>query len=277
MADIEILEFSIPVSGGQILYLSDITASLGLQELQGKLLDAFSAYGLIYQVVVKGSEEGSTVYYSYVKFYSVRAAAQARAALQRGNISIKGCQTLKVGSSPRGRPASLPLPRFKCEELANFYLGFSGWRSEILYHRREESDPTIVKYVSVVRLEFAGAGGLCCEGAGLVEQFIDEGESYGSVIPSTAKRCLGEAFIAAWAKVLLVVVGGDRVQVQVNTLKKDAFFYNPLWGEPEVVVNEVDYSEQEGEEEEETDLQEGGDEAQCSDQQREALLQSVYT
>ena len=31
MADIEILEFSIPVSGGQILYLSDITASLGLQ------------------------------------------------------------------------------------------------------------------------------------------------------------------------------------------------------------------------------------------------------
>ena len=44
-----------------------------------------------------------------------------------------------------------------------------------------------------------------------------------------------------------------------------------------VVVNEVDYSEQEGEEEEETDLQEGGDEAQCSDQQLEALLQSVYS
>ena len=44
-----------------------------------------------------------------------------------------------------------------------------------------------------------------------------------------------------------------------------------------VVVNEVDYSEQEGEEEEKTDLQEGGDEAQCTDQQREALLQSVYS
>ena len=44
-----------------------------------------------------------------------------------------------------------------------------------------------------------------------------------------------------------------------------------------VVVNEVDYSEQQGEQEEKTDLQEGGDEAQCTDQQREALLQSVYS
>ena len=45
---------------------------------------------------------------------------------------------------------------------------------------------------------------------------------------------------AAWSKVVLVVVDGKKVTVEVNTTKKDSFFYDPTWDEPEVVVNEID-------------------------------------
>ena len=41
--------------------------------------------------------------------------------------------------------------------------------------------------------------------------------------------------------------------MQINTLKQDAFYYNPLWGDPEVVVNEVDYADQ-GEAEEDVSI-----------------------
>ena len=54
---------------------------------------------------------------------------------------------------------------------------FSGWRSTVLYHRKEYSDLTIVKYVSVVRLDFEGQG-VSCEGAGLVEEFLDSGRNF---------------------------------------------------------------------------------------------------
>ena len=36
---------------------------------------------------------------------------------------------------------------------------------------------------------------------------------------------------------------GRKVQVQINTTKTDKFFYNPIWDEPVITVNEVDYSD----------------------------------
>ena len=58
----------------------------------------------------------------------------------------------------RARPGggSVALARAKCEELANFYLGFSGWSSEVLYHRSEDAGPAQLCYVTVVRLLFPG-------------------------------------------------------------------------------------------------------------------------
>ena len=46
--------------------------------------------------------------------------------------------------------------------------------------------------------------------------------------------------LAAWDKVVLVVMAGARVSVEINTIKSDKFFYDPTWDEPEVVVNEAD-------------------------------------
>ena len=48
---------------------------------------------------------------------------------------------------------------------------------------------------------------------------------------------------------MFVVLNGSKVHIEINTIKRDAFMYNPLWDQPEIVVNEVDYDEAEEEEE----------------------------
>ena len=68
----------------------------------------------------------------------------------------------KISRSSRQTAGNLPLSRSKCEELANYYLGFNGWSSEILYHRREEGpeiDSDSICYVTVVKLSFSQVSG----------------------------------------------------------------------------------------------------------------------
>ena len=83
--------------------------------------------------------------------------------------------------------------------------------------------------------------GLDCEGAGKCEaaRSGDNLEDF-RVTAELAKRSKGEAVLAAWDKVVLVVVAGVRVSVEINTTKSDNFFYDPTWDEPEVVVNDED-------------------------------------
>ncbi|XP_023321738.1 RAD52 motif-containing protein 1 isoform X2 [Eurytemora carolleeae] len=242
MVDVEIIEMYIPNSPSTLIYIPGITSSLTQPELYSTLHQTFSKFGLLYQVSVKNVD---SEYYTYIRYYSARAASRARAAALRGEIAIKDSGPVRVTGLSRSGFPNVPLSRYKCEELANFYLGFSGWRSKVLYHRKEESDPLMVKYVSVVSLEFP-RDSVSCEGAGLCEQPLaseEEGDSYIDIITKTAKRSLGEAFLAAWGKVLLIVVEGSKVQVQINTTKEDQFLYNPVWDEPVVSVSEVEYTQ----------------------------------
>ena len=81
-------------------------------------------------------------------------------------------------------------------------------------------------------------------------------ESKANVIKEVGKRARGEAMQNAWARVVLVVVGGRKVRilltllpllhqvdVEINTVKEDSFYYEELWEEPVVVVGEADYKE----------------------------------
>lgn len=246
MAEVELIDFSIPAGPGHVLYLPGLPGGDGGRERLWLLLHAaYSEYGLLYQVTVADGEDGEC--YAYVRFYSARAASRSRAATSGGEVFLLG-DRLRVskfcpGGGGGGCRVSLPLPRHKCETLANHYLGFSGWSSRILYHRREddeEEDPLAIKFVSVVRLEFRS--GLSCEGAGLRQEILEEGSNSGEVLVATAKRSLGEAFISAWSKVLLVVVGTNKVMVEIDTTRKDSFFYDPTWDTPLLQVQEADYT-----------------------------------
>ena len=110
-----------------------------------------------------------------------------------------------------------------------------------LYHRREECVKDLIKIVSVVKLELLKFG-LSCEGAGQCQLEVGGDRSKAvSMIGEVGKRARGEALQAAWAKVIIVVVSGSKVTAEINTTKSDSFFYDPLWENPAVTVNEIDY------------------------------------
>lgn len=83
---------------------------------------------------------------------------------------------MKVLASNRGTATDLPLSLWRCEALANRYLGFNGWSSAVLYHRKEGQEELAaqagaglrvrVKFCSAVRLTFRARPELQVEGAG---------------------------------------------------------------------------------------------------------------
>ena len=42
----------------------------------------------------------------------------------------------------------------QCEELANFYLSFNGWSSQILYHQMEEDNGSNLTFATAIKLSF---------------------------------------------------------------------------------------------------------------------------
>jgi len=251
--DVEILEFNVPSGTNTLIILRDVETQLPQNVLYNILYDKFSQFGLLFQVslhndVTKAKSE-TNIYIIYIRYYSGRSCSQARSAVQRRKLGLdKVCGEYVRLGKPTTRDGVVPLLRFRCEELANYYIGFNGWSSRLLYHRQEDSDPLTIKYVTVVLLEFKKQG-LSCEGAGLFEETINIEQELLYQRVNVAKRSIGEAFLAAWGKVLFVVLEGRKVHIEINTAKKDAFMYNPLWDQPQIQVNEAHYMVDDGEEE----------------------------
>ena len=155
MSDIEIIEFKPPQLSSTCLHLTLESGTCDETRIFSELQSYFSRYGLIFNINIGKSEDSSDCdYYCYIRFYSQRSACKAKQG-NRGKVFISDGQIgFRVNRSSNTQPTDIPLARQKCEELANYYLGFNGWSSELLYHRKEEVDPGVLSHVSVVRLSF---------------------------------------------------------------------------------------------------------------------------
>nr|KAG5701300.1 hypothetical protein BaRGS_020662 [Batillaria attramentaria] len=117
----------------------------------------------------------------------------------------------------------------KCQELANFYLGFNGWSSTI--KRMEEdkdavahnpSEPPQIRFFCVVELSFPKQG-VTTQGLGAWEEVYSRQDpsSKATAILKARKRSHQRAMEHAFSKVLLVVLGNGKVSVEINTTKRD--------------------------------------------------------
>ena len=77
---------------------------------------------------------------------------EGKLEMEDGNIKMRVAGS--GGNSGASSTCKLPLSRGKCEELANYYLGFNGWTSEMMYHKKEELEDNTSCYVTVVKLSF---------------------------------------------------------------------------------------------------------------------------
>ena len=133
---VEIIEFKNPTT--QRLYIKNIEWDDSEASLIDLIKSKISEYGLVHSIIAKNVEnEGN--WYAYVDMYSPRAINKVYRASLSKNFFIQHSKSEKV-SKVKGRRTDLPLAKEKCETLANFYLGFNGWTSTLMYHQHQSSE-----------------------------------------------------------------------------------------------------------------------------------------
>ena len=137
----------------------------------------------------------------------------------------------------------------QCEELTNHYLGFNGWKSEILYHQKETETDSKITFGTAVRLTFQegdqiqnveGVGIGLIEYSNLQEKLQKSGNGQ--------KAARTAAMINAFEKVILVVLhtseGRSKITVRIDKSRKDPFYYNSIWDKPVTIENVNDLDEE---------------------------------
>ena len=251
ISSVELIEFQNP--RGQRLHLTNISWHQSKEALVILLEEKVSVHGLVHAIIAQKVEGEDSYWYAYVDMYSEKAVEKAYLYL-KGTLLInsKICKLKKVKG--RKYTTDLPLAKEKCERLANYYLGFNGWTSELLYHRREVSEGCSTqntgirteKYAAAVKLTARYAEGRSVEGVGigLADWPIEFPEKKAHARSYAAKQSRSLAVQNAFSKLMLVVVDeGEKVTVEIDLDKVDPFIYNPIWDVPITKVNEVTYDE----------------------------------
>ncbi|XP_053122207.1 RAD52 motif-containing protein 1-like isoform X8 [Hemicordylus capensis] len=126
----EVLEFRVPTGNGRTLLVLGLETDVS----EHALYLAFSAFGPLYSMRIhRNAPVAGPGFYALVKFYSTRDANRAQCACNRQCLFQKS--PLKVSICTRQRPFPqqvLTLHSYKCQELANHYLGFNGWSSRLI-------------------------------------------------------------------------------------------------------------------------------------------------
>ncbi|CAC5420241.1 RDM1 [Mytilus coruscus] len=247
---VEIIDFKRPEGNRKNLYVNSIPGS-SEEDVQEYLYSVFSVYGLINGIQIYSySTSNQSVkvagYYAFVTFYSVLAAHSAKESLSN-KITIAGTEC-KIAYAKRKKDAQTvaTLHFSKCQELANYYLGFNGWSTTIkllvqkicnfihssltaiacLIEDNEEdssgNDLRKVRYVCVTRIDITGHH-LNSEGMGAWEEtyLVKDPTSKAKAICKSKKLAYQRSLENAFSKVILIVLPNGKVTVEVDTTQPD--------------------------------------------------------
>nr|XP_006814426.1 PREDICTED: RAD52 motif-containing protein 1-like [Saccoglossus kowalevskii] len=140
---VEIIEFKQPDYIDNTLYVCGMKGRYDEIQLAAKLNDTFSRFGLLYNVQVHvgkliaineeedDNETPIKSYYAFVKYYSHNAAVQARRIMNGRTLMDQALFIKKCDPKRSVDPNQYYLGLNRCQELANYYLGFNSWSSSI--------------------------------------------------------------------------------------------------------------------------------------------------
>ncbi|XP_046573207.1 RAD52 motif-containing protein 1-like [Haliotis rubra] len=264
--NVEIIEFTVPTCNRKNLFVTNISPQDELH-VYDLLYATFSKYGLLYEVQIfptagscgRRQVSESPGFYAFVKFYSYRSAARAKAELNN-RLSV-GSSICKVAFAKRrkGDNQITTLSLVKCQELASYYLGFNGWSSniQILEEDKEcvqpDGDLKKIKYFCSVRLDLTNQD-LSCDGIGAWEETCSKNDvaGRGGLLAKVQKTAHKRAMENAFSKLVIISLSNGKVSVEVNTTRTDQILRENTVDEAQLLkVNELD---EEPEEEEEADI-----------------------
>ena len=122
--------------------------------------------------------------------------------------------------SDRIKPAAAASPLLhssRCQELANYYLGFHGWSSRVTAMEAVPNSVGTVCYHCRVEIQIAACRG-ACTGSGVGE--VPHGPSEGALqkaqsIGVAKKQAFSRAIAAAFSRVILCILPSGKVGAHV--------------------------------------------------------------
>ncbi|XP_078385900.1 RAD52 motif-containing protein 1 [Cetorhinus maximus] len=271
----EIVDFKIPTENNKTLFVCNILPRESEAEIYDCIFKVFSEFGLLYSVrVCRNAALVEPGYYTIVKFYSALNAGKAQNAtnkqclFQRIPLKVQMCtKSMKVR-----RENQRPLNSIKCQELANYYLGFNGWCSRIIALQNisdaggcEENTQELVqperksiKYICIMEVKFINYG-MCCRGIGVSEEFDQDATdplNFALKLGRAQKAATQKALSDAFQKILLVVLGNGKVSLQWSSEQDETDCFTEEELQTQLQVNDISWSqfEHEGQEEILSDL-----------------------
>lgn len=233
----DVLEFRVPMENNKTLLVWNIEPDRNAQHVHDMLAAVFSSFGLLHLLqLCPNAPLAPPGFYAVVKFYS---AAQAAAA-QRGTDGRTLFQRspLKVRLSSRDTPRFLSnrprlLSHTHCLQLANHYLGFNGWSSDIITLKElpggEEQGAELegaatggsrgrsLKFGCLLRLSFPRHQRTSTASAVVEDSFTCTGPEDLLRRRSRLQRMAREqALVRAFSTVLLVILGDGQTMVEVT-------------------------------------------------------------
>ncbi|XP_068027174.1 RAD52 motif-containing protein 1 [Melanerpes formicivorus] len=263
----EVVEFRVPTGSARTLLVWGLEPNPSLEH---SLFSVFSRFGLLYSLRAHSNAAvAGPGFYAVVKFYSAADASRAQRACHGHSLfqeaPVKVCLCTKQSGFQQ---QVLALSSTKCQELANHYLGFSGWSSRILTlqnvsgldgERKEVGKPSqrqSVKFLCAMEVTVPSHG-VCSRGVALGEADVEDGEGPLQFLTATRraqKLAVGKALSSSFQKILLVVLENGKVTVEYNCCQEeptDLLTEEELKGLIEVndlSLEQFDLDEEEGEE-----------------------------
>ncbi|XP_067825163.1 RAD52 motif-containing protein 1 [Heptranchias perlo] len=271
----EVVDFKVPTGNSKTLFVCNILPRESEAEIYDCIFKVFSEFGLLYFVrVCRNAAVAKPGYYAIVKFYSAVNASRAQngtnnqCLFQEIPLKVRMCTTQR--SVKVFQEHQIALNSIKCQELANYYLGFNGWSSHIIALQNisdggEENTQEMVqpereniKYLCIMEVKFIKSV-MCCRGIGVSEEFDQDATdplNYALKLGRAQKSATQKALSDAFQKILLVVLGNGKVSVQWSLEQDETDYFTEEELQTQLQINDMSWSqfEHEGEEEILSDL-----------------------
>ncbi|XP_055513336.1 RAD52 motif-containing protein 1 [Leucoraja erinacea] len=274
----EVVQFKVPSGNSKTLFVCNIPPKLSEAAVYSCIFNTFSEHGLVYFLrVSRNAVVAQPGYYAVVKYYSALSASRAQTATNEQclfqEIPLKVRMCTKQRFWKEFQDHQLSLNSIKCQELANYYLGFNGWSSHIIGLQKisgtdgceesaqemEQSERKSIKYLCIMEIKFKNYD-MCCRGIGVSEvletQDATDPLNYALLLGRTQKSAMQKALSDAFQKVVLVVLGNGKVSLQWSSEQDEVDHFTEEELQTQLQVNNISWSqfEHEGQEEILSDL-----------------------
>ncbi|XP_069762527.1 RAD52 motif-containing protein 1 [Narcine bancroftii] len=262
----EVVEFRVPTGNDKTLFVCNLLPRGSEAEIYDYLFKTFSEYGLIYflRVCRNAPVVAEPGYYAIVKYYSALSASRAQKVtndqclFQKVPLKVQMCT--KQRSVAEFRENQPPLNSIKCQELANYFLGFNKWSSRIIVLQkisdtdgREEDSQEMVqalkrslKYLCIMEVKFKHYD-VCCRGIGVSEvsdtQDATDPLDCALMLERTQKSAIQKALSDAFQKVVLVVLDNGKVSIQWRLEHSEMDHFTEEELQSQLQVNEISWSQ----------------------------------